>query len=139
MPLKLYTPPSTKPLTLPYWVFATAERGVAQLPGSWWAAVLMLSEARPGWARMPIPAVAESSNASRRFNKLPFRDLSFIATPIDFFEPHHASPDHHSPTEPSSWKTRAIGFEPPKGYLLNEASLSSNPRPGLVGRGKRPL
>src|ERR1700722_8764376 len=46
---------------------------------------------------------------------------------------------HHSPTEPSSWKTRAMGFEPPKGYLLKEASLSSKPNPGFVGRGNLPF
>src|ERR1700691_4335605 len=46
---------------------------------------------------------------------------------------------HHSPTDPSWWKTRAIGLEPPKGYLLKEASLSSNPKPGFEGSGKRPL
>src|SRR5579859_670059 len=140
MPLKVYTPPSTNPLTLPYWVLAIAERGVEQLPGSWWAAVLMLSEADAGSARMPMPAAAESNNASRRFNKLLFPDLSFMGTPLFiFFNLRHTSPDHHSPTEPSSWKTRAIGFEPPKGYLLKEASLHSKPRPGLVGRGKRPF
>src|SRR5262249_34868736 len=33
-PLKVSTPPSTNPRTLPYCVFATAERGVDALPGS---------------------------------------------------------------------------------------------------------
>ena len=32
-----------------------------------------------------------------------------------------------------------MGFDPPKGYLLKEASLSSNPKPGFEGRGNRPL
>src|ERR1700733_3788736 len=92
MPLKVYTPPSTKPLTLPYWVLAIADRGVAQFPGSWWAAVLMLSEAWAGSARMPRPAVAESSNASRRLNRLPVRDLLIIATPLlNFLRPSRFS------------------------------------------------
>src|SRR5580704_15572441 len=66
-PLNVKTPPSKNPRTLPYCVFAIAERGVDTLPGSWCAAVLMLSDASAGSpATMPIPAVAERSNASRR-------------------------------------------------------------------------
>ena len=47
--------------------------------------------------------------------------------------------DHHSATEPSSWKTRAMGLVPPKGYLAKAFSFISNPRPGLSGSGKRPF
>src|SRR5580704_6440096 len=32
-----------------------------------------------------------------------------------------------------------MGLDPPKGYLLKEASVSSNPRPGFEGSGNRPL
>src|ERR1700733_6693098 len=83
-PLNVRTPPSTNPRTLPYCVFATAERGVEQLPGSWWAAVLTLSEAN---AVLPAtrltPAVAERNNASRRvriprFADSDMNDLSLI-------------------------------------------------------------
>src|SRR6478735_902205 len=34
MPLKCSTSSATKPRTLPYWVFATADLGVEQLPGT---------------------------------------------------------------------------------------------------------
>src|SRR5579862_2367686 len=69
IPLNVKTPPSRKPRTLPYRVFATAERGVEQLPGSWCAAVLVLSDARVvrGIAA-PRPAAAESNSAWRRLS-----------------------------------------------------------------------
>src|SRR5208282_3766302 len=67
IPLNVNTPASTYPRTLPYGVFATAERGVEQLPGAWCAAVLVLSEALAGRASAaPIPAVAGRSSAWRR-------------------------------------------------------------------------
>src|SRR5580658_9594567 len=66
-PLNVKTPPSKNPRTLPYCVFATAERGVETLPGSWCAAVLMLSEASAaGTVAMLAAADAEKSKASRR-------------------------------------------------------------------------
>ena len=76
IPLNVKTSPSTKPRTLPYCVFATAERGVEQVPGSWCAAVLVLSDARavPASAA-PMPAVAESSSAWRRLSWLRFSEL----------------------------------------------------------------
>ncbi len=78
MPLNVKTPPSTKPRTLPYCVFATAVRGVEQFPGSWCAAVLMLSDARAvPVSAAPMPAVAESSSAWRRLNLLRFSESEF--------------------------------------------------------------
>src|ERR1035437_1944579 len=72
-PLNVSTAASTYPRTLPYCVFATADRGVEQPPGAWWAAVLVLSEAmadRPNAA--PIPAVAGRRSACRRFTSVRF-------------------------------------------------------------------
>lgn len=75
----MYTPPSRNPRTLPYCVFAIADRGVEQLPGSWCAPVLVLSEAKLGTASAaPIPAVAESISASRRFRMTLFPELCFV-------------------------------------------------------------
>src|SRR5216683_8069598 len=45
---------------------------------------------------------------------------------------------YHSATEPSSWKTLAIGFVPPNGYFARLASLNSKPSPSRLGSGKRP-
>src|SRR5580698_569992 len=81
-PLNVKTPPSTNPRTLPYCVFAIAERGVETLPGSWCAAVLMLSDASVGSpATMLIPAVAERSSASRRV-RMRFEDSDMNASPL---------------------------------------------------------
>jgi hypothetical protein len=52
-------------------VFAIAERGVEQVPGSWCAAVLVLSDAKAGKANAaPMPAVAGRSSAWRRLSLL---------------------------------------------------------------------
>src|ERR1039458_5552193 len=45
IPLKVKTPPSRNPRTLPYCVLAIVERGVLQFPGSWCVSVLVLSDA----------------------------------------------------------------------------------------------
>ena len=45
---------------------------------------------------------------------------------------------YHSATEPSSWKTRAMGRVPPNGYLASACSVRSNPNPGLSDNGNRP-
>src|SRR5437867_2832185 len=53
--------------------------------------------------------------------------------------PKRGGPLHHSATDPSCRKTRAIGFEPPKGYLLSDSSVRSNPSPGFSGNGYLPF
>src|SRR5271157_5690676 len=83
IPLNVSTPASTYPRTLPYCVFATAERGVEQPPGAWCAAVLVLSDAMAGKASAaPIPAVAGRSSAWRRFMVVGFSEFDLdIASP----------------------------------------------------------
>ena len=61
-PLNVKTPPSRNPRTLPYCVFAIAERGVEQLPGPWWAAVLTLSEANADLRRSKAYACRSGKN-----------------------------------------------------------------------------
>src|SRR5580692_9325923 len=83
-PLNVKTPPSKNPRTLPYCVFAIAERGVETLPGSWCAAVLMLSDASADWpATTPIPAVADRSSASRRVS-MRFENSDMNISPLLF-------------------------------------------------------
>src|SRR5580700_5712431 len=66
-PLKVSTPPSTNPRTLPYCVFATAVRGVDRFPASWCEPVFTLSEPNADLLNAaPKPAVVDSSSASRR-------------------------------------------------------------------------
>src|SRR5579871_5703888 len=77
------TPPSRNPRTLPYCVLAMAERGVEQLPGSWWAAVLTLSDARAVLlAAILIPAVAERKSASRRVRSVRLVGLDMNSFPF---------------------------------------------------------
>src|SRR5690348_6088988 len=68
IPLNVSTPPSTNPRTFPYWVFATAERGVEHPSGAECAAVFVLSEA-VAWPASAdaMPAVAGRISAWRRF------------------------------------------------------------------------
>src|SRR6185369_3002497 len=70
-PLNVSTPPSTNPRTLPYCVFATADRGVETLPGSWCAPVLTLSEPNTGLhSAAPSPMIVDRISASRRVRTL---------------------------------------------------------------------
>src|SRR6202050_1677163 len=69
-PLKVSTPPSTNPRTLPYCVFATAVRGVDRFPASWCEPVFTLSEPNADLLNAaPKPAVVDSSSASRRVRR----------------------------------------------------------------------
>ena len=60
-----------------------AERGVEQLPGPMWAAVLMLSEASAG---LPVailtPAVAERKSASLRVRTVLLADSDIDCVPL---------------------------------------------------------
>src|ERR1035441_5213185 len=58
IPLKVKTPPSRNPRTLPYCVLAIAERGVLQFPGSWCVSVLVLSDALAVRGQAQISEVA---------------------------------------------------------------------------------
>src|ERR1035441_1172965 len=76
IPLKVKTPPSRNPRTLPYCVLAIAERGVLQFPGSWCVSVLVLSDALAVRASAADrPAVAGRSNAWRRLSFVLFSEF----------------------------------------------------------------
>src|SRR5689334_4461988 len=71
---------------------------------------------------------------------------SDLAGSVSFPAPWLWQPDvragkapHHSATDPSCRNTRAIGFDPPNGYLANASSLRSNPSPGFSGSGYFPF
>src|SRR5215472_8588840 len=82
-PLNVRTPPSTNPRTLPYWVFATAERGVDTFPGSWCAAVFTLSDPKEGLlSAAPRPAVVERSSACRRVRTMESLDMNGVSSRV---------------------------------------------------------